>query len=969
MADTLQPVGVRLVAENEAGFRRAIDGANQSISGLARSASGSGGGTASMLGMGAAMGVAGAFAMAGINAIASLTRSIGGMASAAFNNATELQNLTISLESLAAREQLATGTAKDMNEALSQAGPIAQDLLEKIRDLSIASPFEYKDVVSVFRLNMAFGQTADTSLRLTKAITDIAAASGQGGYIMQRLAYNFSQMSMTGQVTMRDIRDLAMAGFDLAKVFKDELQMSVEDVNNALKAGKLTMQDVSNAFVEYADKNFGGASERMSRTITGVISSMKDLAFFASTDILGGALNNIGTALANLFDRARAITDSGVLQVVGVVFEVLTSRAAEASERLPKITEDTLTSMGDKFMAFTEQAFDYGLNIMVQFAYGIIDGASFVIDAVLWVVGAIANLLMPGSPPKALPDIDKWGTNTFLEYLRGFTEADFGVLKNIQRPIQQALSLLDITGPKAAKMYGGFSQAIAKMLTTGTIDEGVFNTMAKSLGKYGAEIAKLAKQETELAFAMRAVDNARKAEKNAWTDLQKKVYAYNRAVKEGADAGTLAGLRAQVDTAEATFETASAEREATEEKYSNIDAMKEQVDIQREIVNQLLDIARMQKMAALKGAGGGGVGGIAMPTLPGGGMSAVTSAWEKKISEFRDRLKAKLDAAMTELGRHFKESSVGKLFDAIKQALFGDTFTQGIGGQPWLMLPGMENIINIPESKLAGLQKLLNLITGKDVDMTTVVIVADAIQGMIDKISAIWPYVQPAVKGLGMLIGGFLAVGAIIFGVQLVIAGFFNYLLGTAVIGIIQGVQSVIDKFKESEFIKEIIQGIQDKYDAFKVAIGVNSDSIKDILGGLVKWWKANFFDVIQKGWDGITKALMTFWSRLKEFVGYILSGNFAKALAMFKPFVSDSPAPMAVGLDQIRKGFSNLRSQEMPALASAINGLARPVSPAFAGGNTYNMPVTVNANVSGNTDIHQLAYMIAREMNQRMNR
>jgi hypothetical protein len=308
-------------------------------------------------------------------------------------------------------------------------------------------------------------------------------------------------------------------------------------------------------------------------------------------------------------------------------------------------------------------------------------------------------------------------------------------------------------------MYGGFSQAIAKMLTTGTIDEGVFNTMAKSLGKYGAEIAKLAKQETELAFAMRAVDSARKAEQNAWTDLQKKVYAYNRAVKEGADAGTLAGLRAQVDTAEATYETASAEREATEEKYSNIDAMKEQVDIQREIVNQLLDIARMQKMAALKGAGGAGAGGIAMPSLPGGGMSAVTSAWEEKIKKFRDDLKEKLDLAMIGVGKHFQDSSVGKLFDAIKQALFGGTFTQGVGGQPWLMLPGMENIINIPESKLAGLQKLLELITGKTVDFSKVIEIADRIQLFIDKVKGIWTAILPAVNVIGKLIGALIAIG------------------------------------------------------------------------------------------------------------------------------------------------------------------------------------------------------------------
>jgi hypothetical protein len=506
------------------------------------------------------------------------------------------------------------------------------------------------------------------------------------------------------------------------------------------------------------------------------------------------------------------------------------------------------------------------------------------------------------------------------------------------------------------------------MLTTGTLDQGVFNTMAKSLGKYGAEIAKLAKQETELAIAMRAVDNARKAEQNAWTDLQKKVYAYNRAVKEGADAGTLEGLRAQVETAEATFETASAEREATEEKYQNIDAMKEQVDIQKQIVDQLLDIARMNKMAALKGAGGGGAGGMVLPAPPGGGLSAVTSAWEKKISEFRDRLKAKFDTAMTELGKHFAESSVGKLLSAIKQALFGGTTTQGIENQPWLLLPGMEGILNIPESKLAGLQRLLEIVTGQTVDLSVAQKVLDFVNGLFSGLSKI--FTPEMVKGIGLVVGGIAAFGILLTGAQITLALVILGLIGKAIVWIVETVQLLIDKIKEMwTEAQPVIENLEKRFGEF-------NDKVVEIRDGIVKAlkeaWdsiKQKFIDPFINGLDSVIEAIQGVWDKIKEFVGYILSGQFAKALAMLNPFISHSPAPMAVGLDQISKGFAKLQSQEMPALASAINGLARPVSPAYAGGNTYNVPITVNANVSGNTDVHQLAYVIAREFNQRMNR
>ena len=52
---------------------------------------------------------------------------------------------------------------------------------------------------------------------------------------------------------------------------------------------------------------------------------------------------------------------------------------------------------------------------------------------------------------------------------------------------------------------------------------------------------------------------------------------------------------------------------------------------------------------------------------------------------------------------------------------------------------------------------------------------------------------------------------------------------------------------------------------------------------------------------------------------------------------------------------------------------MMRPVSaPAMAmagGGATYNVPITVNAKVGSDQDVHKLAYVIASEFNKRTSR
>ena len=260
-------------------------------------------------------GVAGGMLVA--QALSQVGGLVTGVGRDAVNAAADMQRFQISLETLAAREAVQTGAFRNIGEALQSVGGVTEDLMDKLKQLSLISPFTFDTVYNTFRTQMAFGATADMSIKLTGAILDTASALGLTGDATDRMAYNFAQINSIGKIMAMDMRQLRMVGLDLADVMKSQLGLSIEEVNAKLTDGSLTMKQVSEAFVEYAKTNFAGAAQRMSLTFQGLQSSFHDLFFFMSTDMLGGSLETVTGYLTEMFMTARDLQQSGYFAKIG----------------------------------------------------------------------------------------------------------------------------------------------------------------------------------------------------------------------------------------------------------------------------------------------------------------------------------------------------------------------------------------------------------------------------------------------------------------------------------------------------------------------------------------------------------------------------------------------------------------------------------------------------------------------------
>jgi tape measure domain-containing protein len=210
-----------------------------------------------------------------------------------------------------------------MNDALTAAAPLAKATMNELERIAVLSPYQMESVQNSYKLAMAFGFTSKEATSFTKSILNVAAGTGASNEMLDRMAYNLAQVRLQGKVTQMDIRQLAMAGFDLVDVLKfTGQQMGVNikdhhDFNAAIASGKITWEDFALSFEKYADTNFGGASERMSKSLSGLGSSFQDVFAILAPKALGKPLERITGWLGGLLDKILLVNGSGALEDLG----------------------------------------------------------------------------------------------------------------------------------------------------------------------------------------------------------------------------------------------------------------------------------------------------------------------------------------------------------------------------------------------------------------------------------------------------------------------------------------------------------------------------------------------------------------------------------------------------------------------------------------------------------------------------
>lgn len=247
--------------------------------------------------------------------------------------------------------------------------------------------------------------------------------------------------------------------------------------------------------------------------------------------IVGGLMiTTLGTFISVV---GATITVLGSLATLpGLIIGPLVALAAAFVGVFVASFKKTREKLAEQGRAISFDAYAWGRNIVIQFARGIAAAAVYVIKVLVRLGTIIRDLLRPGSPPKLLPDIDKWGKGAMEAYMAGWLQADFNVFQEIAGTIEQFLRSMNIPDigvvPAILEIRTELARLLEQFRLTGTVASGAIKNITDQFGAAGDIVGRYIQAMLDVEAATKAVTAAQlqltEAQENL-NDIQEKYNA------------------------------------------------------------------------------------------------------------------------------------------------------------------------------------------------------------------------------------------------------------------------------------------------------------------------------------------------------------------------------------------------------------------------------------------------------------
>lgn len=192
-----------------------------------------------------------------------------------------------------------------------QVGEKADEVLKKLREDALKSPFDVGSLIQANALLLATGKEAEDVRKTINALGDAIASAGGSSDALERMAQNLQQISNNGKATAMDIRQFANAGIDVYGVLSELTGKTTQE----LKDMDITYELLSKALIKASEeggKYFNGMGVMAStlngrlsqletkwKTVTGTIAEQTSGVFSDLVAQTNKALDDVITALEN----------------------------------------------------------------------------------------------------------------------------------------------------------------------------------------------------------------------------------------------------------------------------------------------------------------------------------------------------------------------------------------------------------------------------------------------------------------------------------------------------------------------------------------------------------------------------------------------------------------------------------------------------------------------------------------------
>lgn len=365
------------------------------------------------------------FALGGLltDAIQGVVSWMGEMISKTIDAGNEFQTLKLRLNGINLDALIKSGD--DYATAQAKSIELTKEQLNWTQLLAIATPYDNKDISSVYSLARSYGFADDAARGLTEDTANFASAMGLSGEVMDRIIINLGQMKARGKITGGEMKDLARGAFlpldDVLGRVAKSMGITVAALTKQIsKPGEgVPAQAFIDAFQEMVqtEPRFVGAAERMARTFKAASDNFMDLiTSFGGLDIVAKVLDVLGGKVADFMDQFSTTDGAG-------------RHFTELGQRLL----DAATSIGDS------------LSGIVSDLLGMLPSTDDLANGLVSGLENFASWLKDNKPiiVQGIQDIWTWltnlGTNPFIAGL-------IGILQEVWHQLTQ---VLDSTGDQA----------------------------------------------------------------------------------------------------------------------------------------------------------------------------------------------------------------------------------------------------------------------------------------------------------------------------------------------------------------------------------------------------------------------------------------------------------------------------------------------------------------------------------------
>lgn len=198
---------------------------------------------------------------------------------------------------------------------------LATEFINVLKDFAAVTPFSFQESEAAAKRLLAYGVQYKNVMYMMKGI--LAASSMQGNpQVIESVSRALGQIYTKGRLMNEEMRQLAEAGIPAYEILKDKLGLTQQQLQRLGKEG-IPASRAINALIDGMTERFGGVVAASSKTITGIMSNIKDNALMLTSGAVEPLVNKIksgldalGTFLFKMREIQATKGNGGVLEAL-----------------------------------------------------------------------------------------------------------------------------------------------------------------------------------------------------------------------------------------------------------------------------------------------------------------------------------------------------------------------------------------------------------------------------------------------------------------------------------------------------------------------------------------------------------------------------------------------------------------------------------------------------------------------------